>query len=131
MVAVWDQRGTGKSHAALDPAPTWTLGQRVADTVAALPLPARPVRRATRSTSSATRGAPRWACWPPSAPELFHAYIGAGQMVSQLDQPTGSSTAGADYAERTGDTALVERLRGLGTAAGPRDIYAYAFLIDY
>ena len=33
MFAVWDQRGTGKSYAALDPAQARTLDRAVADTI--------------------------------------------------------------------------------------------------
>jgi hypothetical protein len=33
VFAVWDQRGTGKSYAALDPAQTRTLDRVVADTI--------------------------------------------------------------------------------------------------
>ena len=66
VVVVWDQRGSGKSYAALDPTSTYTLDALVGDTIALTNYLRDRFVENRRSTSSASRGARRSASWPCS-----------------------------------------------------------------
>ena len=64
------------------------------------------------------------------APELFNAWIGTGQMASQLASDRIIYQQVLDYAARTNDQSLANRMRDFGPPPY-RDMYAYAFLIEY
>ncbi len=82
VVVTWDQRGTGKSYAALDPAGTFTVDQMVADTIE--------VTNYLRARFGQDRiylvgnswGTILGVLAVQQHPELYHAYVGTGQMVS-------------------------------------------------
>jgi pimeloyl-ACP methyl ester carboxylesterase len=63
------------------------------------------------------------------APELFHAYLGSGQMVSQriTDQRIYADVLA--LAERTGDEALAERMRAYGEPPYEDIPYANGFVM--
>ncbi len=114
VVATWDQRGSGKSYPAFDPAATLTLEQVVADTIEVTEyLAARfGVERIYIAGQS-------WGTIPATLavqrrPELYHAFIGTGQMVDirETDQLFYADTLA--WARARGDTALVTRLEAMG-----------------
>ena len=47
-------------------------------------------------------------------PDLFHAYIGSGQMVDQQETDTLMYAESVAYAQRVGDTGFAEQLRAIG-----------------
>lgn len=63
-------------------------------------------------------------------PDLFHAYIGAGQMVSESAPDRLINEDLLAYADRTGTAALAERMRGYGPPPY-HDLNAYAFILGY
>ena len=114
VVATWDQRGSGKSYPAFDPAATLTLEQVVADTIEVSEyLAARfGVERIYIAGQS-------WGTIPATLavqrrPELYHAFIGTGQMVDirETDRLFYQDTLA--WARSRGDTALVSRLEAMG-----------------
>lgn len=130
VFAVWDQRGAGASYPALDPADTWTLDQAVSDTVALARYLAGRFGTGKIYLFGNSWGSTLGVLAVQRHPELFHAYIGAGQMASQLATDRILYRQLLDHAARTGDTALAERMRGYGPPPY-RDVYAYAFVIGY
>jgi proline iminopeptidase len=114
VLVTWEQRGTGKSYAALDPAGTHTLAQAVADTVA--------VTEHLRERFGAEQVylvANSWGTIPgllaaQQRPELYAAYVGAAQMVNLAQTDRRFHTDLLAHAERTGNTALVSELRSYG-----------------
>ena len=124
VVATWDQRGAGKSYPALDPISTLTLDQTVRDTIEVVDY-----LRDRFDEQKIYLAGNSWGTIPgvlavQQRPELFHAYIGAGQMVDPkaTDQMFYADTV--DYAQRTGNTALTEELAAIGPPP-------YANMLDY
>lgn len=109
-VAWWDQRGAGLSYRAGSARESMTLAQLTADTLAVTDYLRRRfgvekiyLMAHSGGTSIAIQAAAR-------APELYHAYIGVGQMVDQLE----SEQIAYDYMLRLyrarGDERMVRRL---------------------
>jgi proline iminopeptidase len=130
VFAVWDQRGTGKSYAALDPTRTWTLDRAVADTVELTNYLRHRFNQDRIYLFGNSWGSTLGVLAVQRHPELYAAYIGAGQMVSELASDRIIYRDVLDYAARTNDTALADRMRAWGEPPY-RDIYAYGFLIGY
>ncbi len=114
VVATWDQRGSGKSYPAFDPAATLTLEQVVADTIevtehlaARFGLERIYIAGQSWGTIPAVLAVQR-------RPELYHAFIGTGQMVDirETDQLFYQDTLA--WARSRGDAALVDRLEAMG-----------------
>ncbi len=129
VVAIWDQRGTGTSYAALDPTDTWTYQQAVADTI----------ELSEKLTNQF--GGPIYVVgnsWGTllgvdavkQRPELYAAYVGTGQMVNPLATDLAINDQTREYAARTGDATLTALLAEWGRPPY-RDIYAYGHLITY
>jgi proline iminopeptidase len=114
VVVTWDQRGTGRSYGALDPAETLSFEQAVADT---LELTAHLRERFGQERIYLAGNS--WGTLPgvvavQQRPEWFHAYVGAGQMVSMraTDELFYEDTLA--HAREQGDAALEETLVELG-----------------
>lgn len=125
VVATWEQRGTGRSYASsIDPVERLTVEQAVADTVE--------VTEYLRERFGVERiyvSANSWGTIPgvlavQQAPELFHAYVGTGQMVDVRATDRMFYEDALAWAGTTGRDALAERIR----AAGPPP---YVDLLDY
>jgi proline iminopeptidase len=130
VFAVWDQRGSGTSYAALDPTGTWTLDRAVADTVELATYLRDRIGRQKIYLVGNSWGSTLGVLAVQRRPDLFAAYVGTGQMASQLEADRIIYRQVLELAARTGDTRLAERLH----EAGPppyRDIYVNAMLIDY
>lgn len=113
VVVGWDQRGTGKSYAALDPA-TLTLERAVSDTIeltdylrARFDEPKIYLLGESYGTLLGVLAAQR-------RPDLYHAFIGSGQMVSVRETDRRLYRDVLDLAARTGDTALDTQMRAYG-----------------
>ena len=114
VVATWEQRGVGKSYAALEPVETLTVEQMTADTVELANylrerFAEERVYLVANSWGSilAIRAA-------QAHPELFHAVVGTGQMVSPTQTDRLFYEDALAWAERTGNTELVATLRENG-----------------
>ena len=62
-------------------------------------------------------------------PELFHAFVGGGQMVSQLEADRAIYRGLLAHAARTGDDELLAKLRDLGEPPYA-DVFAYGFVLE-
>ncbi len=113
-VVTWDQRGTGKSYDELDPTDTYTLDGVVDDTIA--------VTNHLRDRFDQDRiyllgqswGSTLGVLAVQQQPELYAAFIGVGQMVSQLATDTIFYDDTLDWAQANGDTGLVDDLTSIG-----------------
>ncbi len=124
VVVVWEQRGAGKSYAALDPVETLTLEQMVADTIEVTNYLRARFDEEKIYLVGNSWGATLGALAVQQQPELFHAYVGAGQMVSQRETDRMFYADTLAWAEATGNEALAATLRGNGPPP-------YADLLDY
>lgn len=114
VVATWDQRGAGTSYAALDPTSTIGLEGYVEDTIE--------VTNALRERFDEDRIYLLGQSWGSTlgvlavqrAPELYRAYIGTGQMVSQRETDRIFYADTLEWARSVGDDALVEELEEIG-----------------
>ncbi|GAA3334690.1 hypothetical protein GCM10020358_00100 [Amorphoplanes nipponensis] len=124
VVVTLDRRGGGSSYPALDPAATMTLDNAVADVVAVTEALRRRFHQEKIYLLGHSGGSLLGVLAVQRRPELYRAYIGAGQAV---DLRAGDRLCYADvlaWARATGRSGLVRRL----TALGPppyRDVYAY------
>ena len=113
-VVTWDQRGAGTSYAQLDPTATVTLDGYVSDTIALTNY-----LRARFDTKDIYLLGQSWGTTlgvlaVQEEPQLYRAFIGTGQMVSQsaTDQIFYNDTLA--WAARTGNNGLVEQLKADG-----------------
>ncbi len=114
VVATWDQRGSGKSYPALDPAATLTLEQVVADTIEVTEYLAARFDHERIYVAGQSWGTIPATLAVQRRPDLYHALIGTGQMVDirETDRLFFQDTLA--WARSRGDTALVERLEAMG-----------------
>ena len=128
VVATWDQPGTGKSYPAFDP-DTLTLDQVVDDAVE--------VTNYLRERFGQDRvylAGQSWGTIPATLaaqrhPELFHALIGTGYMVSirETDRIFYDDTLA--WAEQSGDEALAAKLHALGPPPYDNPIGDYPVIV--
>lgn len=113
-VVTWDQRGTGKAYDELDPTGTYTLAGAVDDTIE--------VTNHLRDRFGQDRIYLLGQSWGSTLgvlavqqhPELYTAFIGTGQMVSQLETDTIFYNDTLEWARATGDNNLVDDLVAIG-----------------
>ncbi len=124
VVATLDQRGAGSSYSQLDPADTLDLEGAVSDTIAVTDYLRDRFDQGKIYLSGQSWGTLLGVLAVQQRPELFHAYVGVGQMVSPLatDQRFYADTLA--WATRTENAALVESLTRSG--APP-----YTTMLDY
>ena len=114
VVVDWDQRGNGKSMSAIDPTPTYTLDSIVGRHGGAFALPARAFDERKIYLAGTSWGSTLGVLTVQRHPELFHAFIGGGQMVSQRETDIRIYRDLMAHAQRTGDTGVVASCARLG-----------------
>jgi pimeloyl-ACP methyl ester carboxylesterase len=126
VVATWDQRGTGKSYAAIEPAATFTLDQMVADTLELTDWLRERFGQQRIYLVGNSWGSLLGALAVRQAPDRFAAFVGTGQMVDipETDRMFWEDTLA--WARRTGDAGLVTTLEANGPPPYPVDR-----LLDY
>ncbi len=110
VVVTWEQRGASKSYSALDPVDTLTLDQAVTDTVEVTNY-----LRDRFGQDKIYLVGNSWGTIPgvlavQQHPELFHAYVGTGQMVSPRETDIMFYEDTLAWAEATGNDVLVSTL---------------------
>lgn len=114
VVVTWEQRGAGKSYAALDPTDTHTLEQAIADTIEVTEYLRERFGTERILLTGNSWGTLLGVLAVQARPDLYHAWIGTGQMVS----PSGTDVMFWEdtlaWAEQTGDEALAATLRANG-----------------
>lgn len=114
VVVAWEQRGTGKSYAALDPLETLTVEQMLADTIEVSNYLREQFNEEKIYLVGNSWGSTLGVLAVQQHPELFHAYIGTGQMVSQRETDRMFYADTLAWAERTGNAELAATLRRNG-----------------
>ncbi len=113
-VVAWDQRGTGKSYAALDPVETLTLDQMIDDTVEVSDYLRDRFDQDRIYLAGNSWGSILGVLTVQQHPERYHAYVGTGQMVSPVATDRMFWEDSLAWAERTGADGLAASLRANG-----------------
>lgn len=124
VVAVWEQRGAGKSYAALDPAETLTVDQLVADTIEVTNYLRERFEREKIFLVGQSWGSTLGVLAVQARPDLYHAFVGVGQMVSQRETDVMFWEDALAWAQATGNEDLAATLRRNGPPP-------YAELLQY
>ncbi|MBS3787321.1 alpha/beta fold hydrolase [Candidatus Bipolaricaulota bacterium] len=130
VVATWDQRGTGKSYSALDPAKSLTLDNMVADTLEVTNYLRNRFNEEKVYLVGNSWGTILGTLAVKERPDLFHAYVGAGQMVSPVATDKMFYEDTLEWAKNTGRDGLVSRLENNGTPPY-ENILSYEPAISY
>jgi proline iminopeptidase len=114
VVATVDQRGTGTSYPALDPASSLTLAGSVMDTIAVTNYLRDRFNQDRIYLMGQSGGTIPGVLAVQEAPALYHAFIGTGQMVSPLETDRIFYEDTLAWAGRNGNTALIDKLKQIG-----------------
>lgn len=114
VVVTFDQRGTGKSYAQLDPTDTMTLDGAVADAVAVTNYLRDRFDEEKIYIVGQSWGTTLGVLAVQQHPELYRAYVGVGQMVSQAATDKIIYEDTLAWAREEGDTDLVDTLEANG-----------------
>ncbi len=127
VVVSWDQRGIGKSYASFDPK-TLTTKQAVADTVALTNYLRKRFDERKIYLFGESGGSIIGILAVQQHPELYHAWIGSGQMVNPRETDLRIYHGLLAYAATHNDTSLANKLRGYG-APPYKSVYAYGYVM--
>jgi pimeloyl-ACP methyl ester carboxylesterase len=127
VVVQWDQRGTGKSYAALEPVDTLTVDSVVADTIQLTGYLRDRFDEDKLYVLGNSWGTTLGVLAVQQRPDLYHAYIGAGQMVSQRATDVLLYDEMVTWADRN-DARLAQTLRRQGPPPYD-DVAGYAPLL--
>jgi pimeloyl-ACP methyl ester carboxylesterase len=114
VVVVWDQRGSGKSYPALDPTATYTLESLVGDTIGLTDYLRHRFAEDKIYLLGESWGSTLGVLAVQERPDLFHAYIGSGQMISQRETDRIIWRDLLAYADHTGNGELYDQVLTLG-----------------
>jgi len=113
-VVVWDQRGAGMSFAGRLPESGMTVEQLVSDAVELSRLLCRRFEKERIYLAGHSWGSALGILTVKGHPELFHAFVGIGQVVNMLEGERISWDWTLAQAERAGDAKSVAKLRRIG-----------------
>ncbi len=114
VVVTWDQRGAGKSYTALDPTDTFTLDGMVSDTLEVTEWLRARFGQEKVYLVGQSWGSTLAVLAAQRRPDLYHAVVGVGQMVSQRETDVMFWEDTVTWAEEGGDTGLAGALRANG-----------------
>jgi pimeloyl-ACP methyl ester carboxylesterase len=126
----WDQRGTGKSYAALDPTSTLTLEQAIADTIELTEFLRSRFHQQKIYLLGESWGSTLGVLAVQRRPDLYYAWIGSGQMVSQRETDRRLYHELLALAAKENDTALATKMRRYGEPPYADIPYANAFVMQ-
>ena len=136
-VATWDQRGAGTSYPELDPTSTITLDGYVDDTFVVTDYLRERFDQDQIYLVGNSWGTTLGVLAAQQQPELYRAFIGTGQMVSQRETDKIFYNDTLEWARTTGRDGLVDELESNGpppydditlyeiSLANEQDVYAY------
>jgi proline iminopeptidase len=130
VVVTWDQRGAGKSYAALDPTDTFTSDPLVADTIEVTNYLRDRFDENKIYLVGQSWGSTLGVLAAQQRPDLYHAFVGVGQMVSQRETDILFWEDTIAWAEETGNTGLAQSLRSNGPPPY-EDLNQYAGVISH
>jgi proline iminopeptidase len=128
VVVSWDQRGIGKSYGSYDPKKL-TTKQAVADTVALTNYLRNRFNERKIYLFGESGGSIIGVLAVQQHPELYHAWIGSGQMVDPLQTDRLIYGGLLAYAAEHHDSGLASKLHGYG-APPYRSVYAYGYVMS-
>jgi proline iminopeptidase len=128
VVVSWDQRGIGKSYASFDPSKL-TTRQAVADTIAMTNYLRKRFDESKIYLFGESGGSVIGVLAVQQHPELYHAWIGSGQMVDPLRTDRLIYRDLLAYAARHHDTGLAGKLHGYGRPPYG-SVYAYGYVMS-
>lgn len=114
VVVAWDRRGEGKSYSAIDPTDTLTLEQHVADTIEVTNYLRDRFDEEKIYLVGQSGGSTIGALAAQQQPELYHAFVGVGQMVSQHETDRMFWEDALAWADETENVDLADTLRRNG-----------------
>lgn len=129
LVVGWDQRGAGKSYPALDVA-THTRQRAVSDTVELARWLIDRYGGPKVYLLGESWGSLLGIMAVSQAPELFHAFLGSGQMVAPLATDRLIYADLVTHAMGTGNGELVARLAAMGPPPY-RNVFDYATIMSH
>ncbi len=136
-VVTWDQRGSGTSYPQLDPTDTLTLDGSVADTIAVTDHLRERFAQDRIYLLGQSWGTTLGVLAVQQRPELYRAFVGTGQMVSQRATDRIFHADTLAWAQANGQDGLVDELMSIGpppydtmfpyetALAHEQDVYAY------
>jgi pimeloyl-ACP methyl ester carboxylesterase len=127
-VVAWDQRGTGKSYAALNPA-TLSPEEAVADLVDVTNYLRERFDEEKIYLLGESYGTLLAVLAAQERPDLFHAIISSGQMVSVQETDRRLYWQVMETAQANGDTQLVAQLEAFGEPPYSDTPYPNAFMM--
>lgn len=123
-VATWDQRGAGTSYATLDPTDTLTLAGQVEDAIEVTDYLRDRFGQERILLLGQSWGSTLGVLAVQEAPDRYAAFVGTGQMVSQLATDRIFYEDTLSWAEKNGNDGLGDQLRGIGPPP-------YSEMLDY
>lgn len=114
VVATWEQRGASKSYSALDPTETFTLDQLVSDTIEVTDYLRDRFDEDRIFLVGQSWGSTLGILAAQQRPDLYHAFVGVGQMVSQRATDVMFWEDALAWARSTGDDGLAQILEDNG-----------------
>lgn len=114
VVCYWDQRGSGPAYTVETPDSTITLSQIVDDGIAVSTYLKERFKKDKIYVEGWSWGTTVGAYMAQKSPDLFHAYIGIGQMGDQLLSEQLSYDFSLQKALEANDTASVRKLQAIG-----------------
>ena len=130
VIVNWDERGVGKSYAELDPTSTLTLDAAVADAIELTNYLRARFDEEKIYLVGESWGTILGVLAVQRQPQLFHAYIGSGQMVDVQETDRRLYRDMLAYADRTGDEGAAEKMRSFGPPPYD-DPFANAYVMGY
>lgn len=114
VVATLDQRGSGSSYDQIEPTSTLTVPEAVVDVEGVTNYLRERFGQDKIYLVGQSWGTTLGVLAVQTHPELFHAFVGVGQMVSQRATDLIFYQDTLSWARSDGNTDLVERLEGMG-----------------
>jgi proline iminopeptidase len=130
VIVDWDQRGAGKSYAALDPTATLTLDQTIKDTIELTNYLRQRFDEPKIYVLGESWGSILGILAVQRQPELFYAFIGSGQMVNIRETDQRIYQDVLDLAARNGDAQLAARMRSYGSPPYADIPFANVFVME-
>ena len=130
VVAIWEQRGCGKSYPSLKPKSDLTVEQYVSDLIELTDMLRTRFDEEKIYLVGHSWGSIIGVRAAQERPDLFHAYIGTSQMVDAAETDQIIYEMVMDHSQKTGDTKFVETLQKQGPPPyfGKSSIKPYATL---
>ncbi len=129
IVVAWDQRGTGKSYAALEPVSDLTIQQAVSDTIELTDYLRARFDEDKIYLLGESYGTLLGVLAVQQRPDLYHAFIGSGQMVNVAETDRRLYQDVLAFAGQANDAQLAAKMRAFGEPPYADIPYANGFVM--